>query len=389
MVVGQQTRNVSKLAVLGIALLFALPGVQAVVPDVPDVPDVLDLQAGTAGATGATSPTFGVAGTPAFDRYAVPSNVWSWDNSAEPTVGIYWDDNGPDPLYFKTLFGVGKAEWDDTVSPPTVQWEDWSRFIETASGVFADPILHTDEVTGRTWAGHFRLPTPCADMAFRDHDSSNLDTDLAGWTTMPAVCQVSAGDHETVGSGAWSKDIDVSAVATYGRAVYYCAQYPIVNSCTVSYDGGLTWPQITSRQVTDEFPLLACAGIHGHVRVSEDGYAAIPHRQCGSQAGFALSKNNGLTWAPRDVPGTGAIGHFDPSISFSRNADADGDYWTYFAVANPGAVLVAASDDYGLTWKNGGSAIDVGAFYTGPNGEKITRTEWVDRTSSTRFHPVR
>jgi PKD repeat protein len=337
---------------------------------------------------GGDSGGFGQPGSASWDAYTVPDyqgilgQLGLWAGAAEPSGGICWatsdaNPDGQDILYFKTATGVGRATFDDAATPATAAWTDVSRvLVPEAHHAFADPILHTDEKTCRTWAGHMEFPSPCTtDIAFRDDDPAALPpaNPVDGWT-VSAFCQPSAADHETIGSGPYSQDLPVAPDVAYPHIVYYCAQYPSINGCVESYDGGVTW--LVQQPGSDQTRQVAqCGGIFGHLKVSPEGYAAIPHRACLNSAGIELSRNNGLTWSAIDIPGIPATGHFDPSLAWSRGAQPGGNSWLYFGNGLNGGLYASVSPDFGVHWQSTGRISDA---YTGPNGERITRAEFAN-----------
>ncbi|MFO1534374.1 MAG: hypothetical protein ABR586_01780, partial [Thermoplasmatota archaeon] len=369
-------------------VLSGLPAVQATPVD------ILHVEGDSAG--------FGAPGKADWDAYVVPNYqgltgpaLWGTSpttSAAEPSGGMCWKTSaanpaGADVFFFKNMMGVGRATWNDAASPPTAAWSDASRrVLPEGHWVFADPILHTDEETCRTWAGHMQLPNPCSnDIAFRDEDPAALPpaNPVDGWTPIPALCQLTMSDHETIGSGPYSRDLPVPPAtqgSLYPHIVYYCAQYigTVVsvglgaNSCVESYDGGLTWAVMEPSTGL----VLACGGIFGHVKVSNaEGYAAIPHRACVNNAGITLTRNNGLTWSAIDVPGIPAAAHFDPSIAWSRTPKAGGNSYLYFAAGLNGGLYASVSTNFGTSWQSTGRISDA---YTGPAGEKITRAEFAN-----------
>ncbi|MCA1812249.1 MAG: glycoside hydrolase, partial [Halobacteriales archaeon] len=372
-----QPRVVSPV-LAGLFLLATLSPVLSGLPAAQATPaDILHV---TGNSTG-----FGSPGKADWDGYRVPDyegNPLLVGGSAEPSGGVCWKTSpanpaGKDIFYFKTLTGVGRATWDDAASPPTVAWTDYSRkTVPEVHHVFADPILFTDEETCRTWAGHMEWPAPCTtDMAFRDEAALPVPpgNPVDHWTTTP-ICQLSANDHQTIGSGSYSRDLPVPLDAAYPHIVYYCGQYPTVNACTESYDGGLTW--LSQSPSTPPGQPLNCASLFGHVKVSNaEGYAAIPHSACLNNAGIELSKNNGLTWSAIDVPGIPPTAHFDPGLAWSRTPKPAGNSWLYFAAGLNGGLYASASPDFGATWQGTGRISDA---YTGPAGEKITRAEFAN-----------
>ena len=253
------------------------------------LPVLLAVTATTAAVTllGAPGTASALTGPPAFTSYAAPSSFFGSSNAGEPSLGV----NGKSGalLYqagtstFKLLVdAAGNATWSDVTPPLSI--------------LNIDPILATDRVTGRTFAGG--LDGECSGLSYSDDDG-------ASWIPMGNAC---AGviDHESIGSGPYSTG-GLPVPHVYNRAVYYCAQNG-TDACVTSTDGGLTFgPPI---------PVLgACGSLHGHVKVSADGTAYLPNSHCGGKAGGGITTNNGLTWNSYTIPASSeATDGFDPSV---------------------------------------------------------------------------
>jgi hypothetical protein len=214
----------------------------------------------------------------------------------------------------------------------------WTAVQSSYTGVVnIDPILFTDSVSGRTYAGG--LDGACSILAYTDNDG-------AAWTPMTNNCALPAYDHETVGGGAWHAPAPQQAV--FPRAVYYCAQAE-VEVCAVSHDGGLSF--------APGVPISAmCRGLVGHVKVAPDGTVYVPAQRCGGRQGVVVSEDNGLTWTTRtlrdaSIPAYG----FDPSVGISTNGVVYAGWQ-----AQDGAQMVSVSHDKGVSWS---VPRDVGAVH--------------------------
>jgi hypothetical protein len=269
-------------------------------------------------------PAAALSGTPAFTNLAAPSSLFGSTNAGEPSLGV----NGKTGAMMYqagtstmkvVVDAAGNATWTD-VTPPT-------------SIINLDPILATDRVTGRTFAGG--LDGECSILAYSDNDGGS-------WTPMGNAC---AGviDHESIGSGAWTSG---NLLSLYPRAVYYCAQTS-VDMCATSRDGGLTFGPPTL--VTG-----ACGSLHGHVKVSADGTAYLPNAHCGGLAGGGITTNNGLTWGSYTIPGSSEpTNGFDPSVATTPDNTV---YESWQGADNHS--YVAKSTNHGASWS---TPVDLGA----------------------------
>src|SRR5205823_8466753 len=209
----------------------------------------------------------------------------------------------------------------------------WSDVSSPFSQFNVDPILATDSATGTTLAGGD--DGPCAVM-------SRTTDDGATWTPS-APCPFTA-DHPTVGLGPAS-----AATPTVTGEVGYFCQQTVVDECSHSLDGGLTW----SPGVTD--PNFTCLSLHGHVKIAPNGTAYVPSSNCFDSAGNPLvgaftSADNGFTWSGYAIPGaTTPPDGFDPSIGI----DAGGrvyESWSAQQANGDYHPVVTWSDDGGQTW---------------------------------------
>ena len=229
-------------------------------------------------------------------------------------------------------------------------WED----KESSTVDFGlDPILWTDQVSGRTFISNSTAGANAV-YAYTDNTTPALN-DGDQWVPFAPSPPNLSDDHETIGSGPYPAAL--SALGTpvnHGEAVYYCGQtFPAGSAfCQRSDDlgvnygpGVVVWDGVTSN----------CGGTHGHVHVSPNGTAWLPEAQCGATQGGALSTNGGATWTEFAV--TGSIPQAqgaDPSIAIDSDNTV---YYAYVnnepvAVGNPpeGHAHVKVSTDGGATW---------------------------------------
>ena len=250
--------------------------------------------------------------TPTFASYPIPTSFPGANTAGEPSVGVDW----------RTGAILYQAEsWTFRLTLPAGTWTDVSPVY---TGLNIDPILVTDPWSGVTLAGGDN--GGCSVLAQTVDD---------GATWHPSLPCTVTPDHPSLGIG---PQVGTSRQQNK-RVVYYCQQYPAIDECTRSMDDGSTWlPAV---------PVLGgCLGLSGHVKVSADGTAYLPIRNCG-QVGGGISRDNGLTWNSYQIPGASWPSHgFDPSVATTPNNTVyeswarDGDYLP----------MIAWSKDHGQSW---------------------------------------
>jgi hypothetical protein len=302
---------------------------------------------GSGGGTvfGSATPT--QPGVPRYQTIAAPDGSGANSSSGEFNIGFNpktgniltnsWGDVfrvTPPELRTPALPEAGPALWTDV--SPTI-----------ASLTTADPILVTDQSTGRTFVSN---QTTGAEALF-----AYTNDDGATWTE-PALGPPDGGaDHETVGVGPYPSTLS-SLGTVYPNAVYYCSQAQVPDLCQRSDTGGLTWgPGVVAA------PGTGCQSLHGHLKVASDGAAYLPNRSCGGSEGGVKSTDGGTTWTQFNVPGSGSSSS-DPSIGIDKSNTL---YYCY--TPNDGSAHVAVSHDGGATWTDdhdigGGAGVKQAVF---------------------------
>jgi hypothetical protein len=291
-----------------------------------------------------TSPAFGASGAPRFHPYYLPEDLPSAHGAGEPTIGIPWNT---DHVFFQAFAKTHRAAFDDADPVEGVAAVEWTDVSPTFTPINVDPMVHADYRSGRIFAGG--LAGPCSLMGISDDDG-------ATWVPAGNMCSGPQFDHQSIGSGPWSKTSpdSLARAAVYPRATYYCAQLALT-SCATSLDGGRAWLPFT--EVTGP-----CGGLHGHIAVSEPtGFAAVPHGGCASSesptatgagnfVGFAYTSNNGATWSSRIMPDAPDGDGFDPDLAFSQESG-----WLWLAQADDAGIHIALSKDEGGAWETLGT----------------------------------
>lgn len=305
---------------------------------------------GGGGSFGGADPT--APGAPRYQNFYAPNGTSAQPGNGEFNIGfdpatkrIMTMNTGP--IWRLTPPEVTSAT-KPTATPESCEatWEDVSSPV-TNTGL--DPILWTDQKTGRTFA--INNTTGAIAGVYSDDDG---DT----WLT-PAGLPNGGADHETIGSGPYPAALDPvlgNDLVNHHEYVLYCSQ-DIVGpaTCQRSDTLGASWgtgvPAYTGSGGT-------CSGLHGHVHIAADGTAWLPVKDCpNGEEGGAVSTDAGTTWSPFTLPNTHSQTQgADPSVALDADSTA---YYCYVnnepvAAGNPpeGHVHVAVSHDGGQTWVN-------------------------------------
>jgi hypothetical protein len=282
------------------------------------------------------------------------------------------------------VYRVTPPELAETPMPEScdAQWLDKSPIWSTIPQAVGDPILWTDQDTGRTFEANL-VQGPNISYAYSDDDGESWnDANIGG---------IAGADHETIGSGPYPDGSPYAAIAELrgfvgadgkGRAVYYCSQdvagtsvvggatgvpaprgtpgWLPPDTCVRSDDGGLTWSQIQVAADGSD-----CGKTHGHVHVAYDGAVYLPVKGCVNaqdqdEQGGAFTVDAGDTWQTFTVPGatrqgpTNALDGSDPSIAIDKNNTL---YFCYVAGDGHAYATVGHRDGTNLVW---GKTSDIG-----------------------------
>jgi hypothetical protein len=320
------------------------------------------------GAAAAGVPGFGgkdptTPGVPRYQIFEAPPGSSAEVSNGEFNIGFNPKTGRIMTMNSGPIWRITPGEVQTPKKPECCEglWEDKSSTV-TDTGL--DPILWTDQKSGRTFASNSTAGANAV-YAYTDDD---------GDTYIPVGFGPPNGgaDHETIGSGPYPAAL--SALGTplnQGEAVYYCSQ-DIVGpaACQRSDTLGSTYgPGVLAY---DGFT-TQCGGLHGHLHVAPDGTAWLPVNQCAGKQGGTLSTDAGATWTEFIV--TGSVSQqngADPSIAI------DADSTVYYAYVNnepvgpgqppEGHARVKVSNDGGQTWIND---FDLGATHGIKNAAHI------------------
>src|SRR3954464_11611204 len=274
---------------------------------------------------------------PSYATYAAPESLPDAHNAGEPSIGV---NPATGAVMYQSYVSTYKVGFD---AANAATWTDRSANLTNGcplgSTKSLDPILFTDQQTGRTFES--QLAGKTALTCYTDDDGQT-------WNPTTGSGINSGVDHQTIGGGRFADNPLVGPIGSYPNAVYYCSQDIADALCATSVDGGRTYGP--AHPVYD---LTQCGGLHGHVKVDpSSGIAYLPNKGCGSGQAVAVSEDSGLTWEVRPVTGS-TPGDSDPSVGIGGNGTV---YFRY--PAGDGHARVATSHDHGTTWVDGQ---DVGA----------------------------
>ncbi|MEY2485865.1 MAG: hypothetical protein QOH39_1513 [Verrucomicrobiota bacterium] len=245
---------------------------------------------------------------------------------------------------------------------------DWldKTFVFTGTRS-ADPILYTDQGTGRTFVSQLNTETQTNPVLIGLNSlMAYTDDDGATWTAAQLNLPDGSNDHQTVGAGPYPAAFAglANPQLNKGHAVYYCGQAGYVLAitgsayCSRSDDGGLNFGKAVIAY-TDS--VSGCAqSIHGHVKVGPDGTVYLPNSSCNGHPAVAVSTDAGTTWTVKEVPtGISSPAVLDPSVAIANDNTV---YLFFIGKPDPnstdGHVYATVSHNHGDTWS---TPFDIGA----------------------------
>src|SRR3954464_4415850 len=240
---------------------------------------------------------------PAYQNYAAPESLAAAHDAGEPSIGVNPATGAGMYQAYMSTFAVGFDAGN------AAAWADRSANATNGcplNGLKSlDPILFTDQQTGRTFES--QLAGKAALTCYTDDDGQTGHT-----TQGPGIN--SGVDHQTIGGGRFSDKAFADPITDYPNAVYYCSQDIADALCATSLDGGRTYGP-----AVPVYDLTQCGGLHGHVKFDpSSGTVYLPNKGCGEGQAVAVSEDSGLTWEVRPVTGS-TPGDSDPSVGIGSN----------------------------------------------------------------------
>src|SRR5438477_1472019 len=308
-------------------------------------------------------------GVPRYQNFYAPAGTSAQSSAGEFNIGFNPHSGRIMTMNLGPVWRITPPELLSPAKPECCEglWEDVSN-PTTNTGL--DPILWTDQKTGRTFVSN---STAGANAVYGYSDNDG-DLWIEGGVSPPN----GGADHETIGSGPYPALLSgLGTPANQGEAVYYCSQDVVgPASCQRSDTLGASYgPGVMAYngQGSSGPGGTDCGGLHGHLHVAPDGTVWLPVNQCRGKQGGAISTDAGTTWTEFKV--TGSVSQpqgADPSIALDTDSTA------YYAYVNnetvpigqlpEGHPHVRVSKDGGKTWIND---IDLGATHGIKNAVEI------------------
>src|SRR5438046_1037101 len=328
------------------------------------------------GSGGGGTPGFGgpdptTPGVPRYQNFYAPDGTSAQSSDGEFNIGF---NPHSGRIMTMNIGPIWRLTPPERLNPAKqecceVVWEDKSN-ITTNTGL--DPILWTDQKTGRTFSSNSTVGANAV-YGYTDHDGDS-------WVPFGIAAPNGGADHETIGSGPYPASLSALITAVnQGEAVYYCSQ-DIVGpaSCYRSDTLGASYgPSVLAYNGQGPgVPGGTCGGLHGHIHVAPDGTAWLPVNQCSGLQGGVFSTDGGVTWNTFTVPNAvSQIQGADPSIAIDSDSNL---YYAYVnnepvSAGNPpeGHARVVKGHrnaDNTVTWSN---YFDIGATHGIKNAAEI------------------
>src|SRR6266436_5209710 len=323
---------------------------------------------GGGGGTGFGGPDPTTPGVPRYQNFFAPDGTSAQSSDGEFNIGFNPHTGRIMTMNIGPIWRLTPPQRLSPALPECCEglWEDKDN---PATNTGVDPILWTDQKTGRTFSSN---STAGANAVYGYSDN---DGDL--WVPLAASPASGGTDHETIGSGPYPAALSaLGNGVNQGEAVYYCSQsWPLgPATCQRSDTLGASYgPGVLAYEGNG---ITQCHGLHGHVHVAPDGTVWLPVSHCGGNQGGALSTDGGVTWQEFIVTGsTAQIQGADPSVAI------DSDSTVYYAYVNNDPVPAGnppegharvkvghRNPDNSVTWTND---FDIGATHGIKNAAEI------------------
>ena len=270
-------------------------------------------------------------GVPRYQVFEAPSGSTAEASQGEFNIGFNPQTGRIMVMNIGPIWRLTPPELLNPAKPACCEalWEDRSA---NTTNVGLDPILWTDELTGRTFASNSTAGANVV-YAYSDSDGEPSVTQPTGWTEGGVALPNGGADHETIGSGPYPAALStLGTPANHGHAVYYCSQ-DIVGPATCYRSDTLGSSYGAGVAVYEGNSITGCHGLHGHIHVAPDGTAWLPVNQCVGAQGGVFSTDAGMNWHEFHV--TNSIPQprgADPSIAIDANSTI------YYAYVNNEAV---------------------------------------------------
>ncbi len=293
---------------------------------------------------GGPDPT--VPGNPRYQIFYAPAGSSAESGSGEFNIGfnpfshhIFTMNHGP-------IWRLTPPELLTPILPECCEafWEDKSAATLNTG---LDPILWTDQKTGRTFGSN---STAGANVVYGYTDTAAPFSDGDQWVQVAISPPNGGADHETIGSGPYPASLsNLATPVNQGEYVLYCSQDLVGSQCQRSDTLGASYGPGVVSTGPGTMNSQGCGGLHGHVHIAPDGTAWLPDKSCGSSQGGAFSLDAGMTpWTEFTVPGSAPFSQgTDPSIAFDANSTV---YYCYANGDGHAHVAVGKRNGSSISW---------------------------------------
>src|SRR5207248_10159098 len=178
--------------------------------------ELLPGSGGSGGTPGFGGPDPTTPGVPRYQNFFAPDGTSAQSSEGEVNIGF---DPKTGRIMTMNIGPIWRLTPPERLSPAKPEccealWEDKTN-LTTITGL--DPILFTDQKTGRTFASNSTVGANAV------YGYSDNDGDL--WVPLAASPASGGTDHETIGSGPYPTSLSaLSNPVNQGEAVYYCSQ---------------------------------------------------------------------------------------------------------------------------------------------------------------------
>lgn len=266
------------------------------------------------GPFGGPDPT--VPGNPRYQNFYAPSGG-AQSSQGEFNIGFNPLTHRIMAMNLAQVWRLTPGEVQTPAKPECCEalWEN--KNPRTINILAMDPILWTDQKTGRTFAANSFYGANFS-YGYTDAAAPFNDGDL--WVEAGISAPNGGQDHETIGSGPYPLISGLpSNPVNQGEMVFYCSQDGFGQAmCQRSDDLGASYgPGVVT------YTGLSCAGLHGHVHVAPDGTVWLPVGQCAGKQGGVFSTDAGTSWNEFIVSGNNDVNGGAPFDAISQAHGAD------------------------------------------------------------------
>ena len=262
--------------------------------------------------------------------------------AAEPTIGI---DKSGTAFFAASAFDSVVGQAHTILLRSTDTNRSWKSVQPTAAGAdlhpqTLDPYVYVDPDYGRVF--NVDLIGTASEISFSDDKG-------ATWTNT-VVSSAGVNDHQTMTAGVPPTESSYPLLdPKFPKIGYYCGNTVAFETCSRSFDGGLTWSQLPTTPYagvsTQQGGSGFCGALAGHLVTDRQGYVYMPKGHCNLPT-ISISGDAGTSWTV--VPVSTKITAAD--IQTSVVADKAGNLFYVWYDGVHHLPYLSVSRDKGKTW---------------------------------------